>query len=185
MKKKEFAGIFKKAIAENARYIGVGIQTEGSSRPEIIINPTENFEEKLKYYRAAYDEDLILVSAKGKKDIRIIAIAAGDSFADIEFLLTNGRKDWKQVISDAIDKVVERTLAKYPDVDGKQMDTWRVILEGYKEQFFKNQYSVSQQRFIVENAELYEDMFETCMNGSNEEFKKKFLHLSRELNNHA
>lgn len=84
MRKKEFAGIFKKAIAEHARYIGVGIQTEGSSRPEIIINQTENFEEKLKYYRAAYDEDLILESAKGKKEIRIVAIAAGDSFADIE-----------------------------------------------------------------------------------------------------
>lgn len=185
MNKKEFAGIFKKAIEENARYIGVGIQTEGSRRPEIIINPTENFEEKLKYYRAAYDEDLTLVSAKGKKDIRIIAIAAGDSFADIEFLLTEGRPDWKKVISDAVDKVVERTLAKHPDVSGKQRDTWTAVLEGYKEQFFENRYSVSQQRFIVENAELYEDMFETCMNGSNEEFKKKFLHLSRELNNHA
>ena len=96
MRKKEFAEIFKRAIAEHARYIGVGIQTEGSSRPEIIINPTENFEEKLKYYRAAYDEDLILESAKGKKEIRIIAIAAGDSFADIEFLLTEGRPDWKR-----------------------------------------------------------------------------------------
>ena len=115
MRKKEFAEIFKRAIAEHARYIGVGIQTEGSSRPEIIINPTENFEEKLKYYRAAYDEDLILESAKGKKEIRIIAIAAGDSFADIEFLLTEGRPDWKKVISDAIDKVVNRMLSKYPD----------------------------------------------------------------------
>lgn len=185
MRKKEFAEIFKRAIAEHARYIGVGIQTEGSSRPEIIINPTENFEEKLKYYRAAYDEDLILESAKGKKEIRIIAIAAGDSFADIEFLLTEGRPDWKKVISDAIDKVVNRMLSKYPDVDGKQREAWMFILEGYKEQFFKNRYTVGQQRFIVENAELYEDMFEICMNGSNEEFKEKFLHLSKELNNHA
>lgn len=76
-------------------------------------------------------------------------------------------------------------LSKYPDVDKKQRDAWTVVLEGYKEQFFKNRYTVGQQRFIVENAALYEDMFETCMNGSNEEFKEKFLHLSKELNNHA
>ena len=47
MRKKEFADIFKKAIDAHAGYIGVAIQTEGSSQPEIIINPAENFEEKL------------------------------------------------------------------------------------------------------------------------------------------
>ena len=110
MKKKQFAAVFKNAIANHAAYIGVGIQTEGSSRPEIIINPIENFEEKLKYYRAAYDEDMVLVSAKGKKDIRIIAVAWGDSFSDIEFQMTENRQDWKKTISDAIDRVVNRML---------------------------------------------------------------------------
>ena len=185
MRKKQFIEIFKQAIAAHAAYIGVGIQTEGSSRPEIIINPIENFEEKLKYYRAAYDEDMVLVSAKGKKDIRIIAVAWGDSFADIEFQMMENRPDWKRTISDAIDRVVNRMLEGNPDVSQKQRDAWDAILEGYKEQFYSHRYSVSQQRFITENAELYEDMFETCMNGSNEEFKEKFLHLSKELNNHA
>ena len=72
-----------------------------------------------------------------------------------------------------------------PAVIVKQRDSWTVILEGFKEQFFKNRYTIGQQRFICENRELYEDMFETCMNGSNEEFKEKFFNLSRELNNHA
>lgn len=71
------------------------------------------------------------------------------------------------------------------DGEFKQRDSWTVILEGFKEQFFKNRYTIGQQRFICENRELYEDMFETCMNGSNEEFKEKFFNLSRELNNHA
>lgn len=185
MRKKEFAEVFKNAMENHATYIGVGIQTEGSSRPEIIINPFENFEEKLKYYRAAYDEDLILVAAKGKKDIRITGVAWGDSFADIEFQLMDERPDWKKTISEAIDTVVNRMLDKYPDVGQKQKDSWTVILEGFKEQFFKNRYTINQQRFIVENKALYEDMFETCMNGSNEEFKEKFLSLSKELNNHA
>lgn len=185
MKKKQFAAVFKNAIANHATYIGVGIQTEGSSRPEIIINPIENFEEKLKYYRAAYDEDMVLVSAKGKKDIRIIAVAWGDSFSDIEFQMTENRPDWKKTLSDAIDRVVNRMLEGNEDVSKEQRDAWDAVLEGYKEQFFSRRYSIGQQKFITENAELYEDMFETCMNGSNEEFKEKFLYLSKELNRHA
>lgn len=53
------------------------IQTEGSSEPEVIINPKENFNAKFDYYMAAYDDDLILIAAKGKKDIRITGAAAG------------------------------------------------------------------------------------------------------------
>lgn len=185
MKKTEFVKIFEGAIKSCCLYIGVGIQTEGSSRPEVIINPVENFEEKLRYYKATYDEDMVLASAKGKKDIRIVAVAAGDSFSDIQFLLSENRPDWKKMIADAIDRVVNRMYEKYPDVDGKQRDTWTVILEGYKEQFYKNRYTVNQQKFITEHIDMWEDMFETCMNGSNEEFKEKFLRLSKELNNHA
>lgn len=185
MKKKEFATIFKSAIAAHAGFIGVGIKTEGSEKPEIIINPTENFGEKLKYYRAAYDENMILVAAKGKKDIRIVAVAAGDTFSDIEFQLMQERPDWKKTISEATDTVVNRMLDKYPDVDKKQRDSWTVIMEGFKEQFFKNRYTVGQQKFICESRELYEDMFETCMNGTNEEFKENFFNLSKELNKHA
>lgn len=185
MKKKEFVKIFEAAMKSCCLYVGVGVQTEGSSRPEIIINPVENFEEKLRYYKAAYDENMVLASAKGKKDIRIVAVAAGDSFSDIQFLLSENRPDWKKMIADAIDRVVNRMHEKYPDVDGKQRDTWTVILEGYKEQFYKNRYTVNQQRFIIEHIDMWEDMLETCMNGSNEEFKEKFLHLSKELNKHA
>lgn len=185
MKKKEFVKIFEAAMKSCCLYVGVGVQTEGSSRPEIIINPVENFEEKLRYYKAAYDENMVLASAKGKKDIRIVAVAAGDSFSDIQFLLSENRPDWKKMIADAIDRVVNRMYEKYPDVDGKQRDTWTVILEGYKEQFYKNRYTVNQQRFIIEHIDMWEDMLETCMNGSNEEFKEKFLHLSKELNKHA
>lgn len=185
MKKKEFVKIFEGAIKACCLYIGVGVQTEGSSRPEVIINPVENFEEKLRYYKATYDDDMILISAKGKKDIRIMAVAAGDSYSDIQFLLSENRPDWKKMIADAIDRVVKRMYEKYPDVDKKQQDTWTVILEGYKEQFYKNRYTVNQQKFITEHIDMWEDMFETCMNDSNEEFKEKFLRLSKEMNNHA
>ena len=185
MRKKQFTEVFKQAISQHAAYIGVGVQTEGSRRPEIIINPNENFKEKLEYYRAAYDEDMALVSAKGKKDIRIVSVCWGDSFADIEFQMQVDPPDWKKTISDAVDRVVRRMFDESPEISQEEREVWEVVLEGYKEQFFSRRYSISQQRFITENGALYEDMFETCMNGSNEEFKKKFLHLSKELNNHA
>lgn len=66
------------------KYIGVSIKTEGSSQPEIIINPRENFDAKFDYYMEAYDDDLILIAAKGKKDIRIVAAGHGNRFEDIE-----------------------------------------------------------------------------------------------------
>lgn len=68
------------------------IQTEGSSEPEVIINPKENFNAKFDYYMAAYDDDLILIAAKGKKDIRITGAAAGASFEDIQSQLIDEKR---------------------------------------------------------------------------------------------
>ena len=66
MNKSELKAIFINAKATDAKYIGVSIQTEGSSQPEIIINPNANFDAKFDYYMEAYDDDLILIAAKGK-----------------------------------------------------------------------------------------------------------------------
>lgn len=65
MNKSELKAIFINAKATDAKYIGVSIQTEGSSQPEIIINPNANFDAKFDYYMEAYDDDLILIAAKG------------------------------------------------------------------------------------------------------------------------
>ena len=84
MKKGQLKALFIEAKGTGQKYIGVMIQTEGSSEPEVIINPKENFNAKFDYYMAAYDDDLILIAAKGKKDIRITGAAAGASFEDIQ-----------------------------------------------------------------------------------------------------
>lgn len=55
-------------------------QTEGSSQPEIIINPNANFDAKFDYYMEAYDDDLILIAAKGKKDNQNHGSRAGKQF---------------------------------------------------------------------------------------------------------
>ena len=91
MNKSELKAIFINAKATGAKYIGVSIKTEGSSQPEIIINPNANFDAKFDYYMEAYDDDLILIAAKGKKDIRITAAGQGNSFEDIECQLLEKR----------------------------------------------------------------------------------------------
>lgn len=91
MNKSELKAIFINAKATDAKYIGVSIQTEGSSQPEIIINPNPNFDAKFDYYMEEYDDDLILIAAKGKKDIRITAAGQGNRFEDIECQLLGER----------------------------------------------------------------------------------------------
>ena len=181
MKKAEFVALFEEAEANYTRYIGVSIETEGNAAPEIIINPFENFGEKLRYYKDTYDENMELVATKGKKRIAIVAIAQGDSFSDIEWQLTEEKPDWKKLISDAIDRVAEKELEKYPEADEVQRTRIEMILEGTKQSFTEKRYSPGQQKFIVDNIDLYEEMFEVCMNGSAPEFREKLLFLSKKL----
>lgn len=42
MNKRALKAVFSNAKAVGARYVGVRIETAGSSQPEIIINPREN-----------------------------------------------------------------------------------------------------------------------------------------------
>jgi hypothetical protein len=70
--------VFTNAIKQGDIYIGVAVKLPNLDEPEIIINPIENFEEKLKYYKNAYTDDLIL---KTCKDIQIVG-AYSSCFAD-------------------------------------------------------------------------------------------------------
>lgn len=69
------------AIENGANYIGVKVKHEDSEGAEIIINPSENFKDKLEYYKNAYNEDLVL---KNCNKIRIIGFTYGDSFESIQ-----------------------------------------------------------------------------------------------------
>lgn len=53
---------------EDGEYLIVAVQAYDSA-PEFIINPKENFNEKLSYYREAYSNDLTL---KSNPHIKII-----------------------------------------------------------------------------------------------------------------
>lgn len=72
---------FNTAKVLNQKYVGVQIAMEGFTKPEIIINESENFDSKLAYYKKAYNEDLTLKAFNG---IRIIGFTFGDNFSEIE-----------------------------------------------------------------------------------------------------
>ena len=72
---------FNTAKVLNQKYVGVEIEMQGFTKPEIIINESENFDSKLAYYKKAYNEDLTLKAFNG---IRIIGFTFGESFDDIE-----------------------------------------------------------------------------------------------------
>jgi hypothetical protein len=185
MNKSKLKAIFIEAKMMDAKYIGVMISTEGSSQPEIIINPKENFDIKFDYYMAAYDDELILISAKGKKDIRITGAAHGKSFEDIQSqLLGDIEKNWKPMIADAIDRVVDKTLQETPPQSEEEKLKCESMREAIKGMFLNDSRSAAEAKFIFDNIEKYEAIFEICMNGDDKEFKRGLIELQR-LQNEA
>ncbi len=184
MNKSALKALFINAKVEGARYIGVRIATEGSSEPEIIINPEKNFDSKFEYYMSAYDDDLILISAKGKKEIRITGIAQGNTFEDIEYQLMSVGVGWKKPISDAIDKAYNKMIAETPPQTEEEKLRCDTMKEAVKGMFLNASRSAAEARFIFENIEKYEQLFDICMNGDDMEFRKGLMELQRMQNEH-
>lgn len=86
---KNLESCFEDAKRLGYNYVAVKIDMRGFSKPEIIINRKENFDDKLDYYKNTYDENLILKSFNG---IRIIDFMYADTFDDIEEDLVYGDK---------------------------------------------------------------------------------------------
>ena len=184
MNKSALKALFINAKVEGARYIGVRIATEGSSEPEIIINPKENFDSKFEYYMSAYDDNLILISAKGKKEIRITGIAQGNTFEDIEYQLMSVGVGWKKPISDAIDKSYNKMIAETPPQTEEERLRCETMKEAIKGMFLSASRTAAEARFIFENIEKYEQLFDICMNGDDMEFRKGLTELQRMQNEH-
>lgn len=179
MKKSALKALFINAKAVGARYIGVRVETGGSSQPEIIINPKENFDTKFEYYVKAYDDDLTLISEKGEKDIRITGIAQGNTFEDIEFQLFDMGFGWKQPISDAIEKSYNKMISETPPASEEERLRCEAMKEAVKGMFLGESRTAAETRFILDNIEKYEELFDVCMNGNGIEFEKGLIELQR------
>lgn len=186
MKKSELKAEFINAKVEGAKYIGVSIKTEGSSQPEIIINPNGNFDAKFDYYMEAYDDDLILIAAKGKKDIRITAAGHGNRFEDIESQLMGERgKGWKELIAAAIDRAYDRMIEKTPPKDEEEKVQCEMMREAIKGMFINESRTAAEAEFICKNIGEYEEIFDVCMNGDDLEFKKGLVRLQKMKNEYV
>jgi len=67
-KMSELEFVVKTAI-KTKQSLGLIVEMPGFESPELIINPVENLEKKLEYYKNTYGEDLEHKHAKGIKII--------------------------------------------------------------------------------------------------------------------
>ena len=186
MKKGQLKALFIEAKGTGQKYIGVMIRTEGSSEPEVIINPKENFNVKFDYYMAAYDDDLILIAAKGKKDIRITAAGQGNRFEDIECQLLGERgKGWKELIAGAIDNAYEKMIENTPPTTEEERTHCEMIKEAVKGMFINESRTAAEAEFIKTHIVDYEKIFDVCMNGDDLEFKKGLVRLQKMQNEYV
>lgn len=72
---------FEQAKYKGAKFVAVAIKMEGYRGKEIIINPIVNVDEKLNYYKNAYDENL---NHRYTNGVRIVGFTYGINMNEIE-----------------------------------------------------------------------------------------------------
>ena len=88
MKKTEFIEKINEGLSRGKHFMVVKIETEGNPAPEIIINSSENFGQKLAYYRNAYNDDLELITAKiNGKTIKITDVLMTSNLIDLNWFV--------------------------------------------------------------------------------------------------
>lgn len=181
MRKELLEKAFESAMKNKAAFIAVQIETEGNEKPELIINPYENYQNKLDYFRNAYDENLRLKSAAAAgKLINITAVASGDKLEEIEWQLCESIADWKALICGAIDDAIKKI--ENAEITEEDRENIKFMREAVKELFINTPYTPAQKRFMCEHIEEYRELFEICVDGDQEEFKHKLYVLSEKMN---
>lgn len=120
---------FKKANEDNSQYIVVFISLATGVASEMIINQRCNFEDKLKYYKEAYDENLIhkfaneisITDFMAVKSLKELAnrIEGKDMISTLEMdLKVNGINMFKADLEN-IEQTLDRIINKYEYVQEK------------------------------------------------------------------
>ena len=81
---KDLEIMYEKAKMLQVSYIGIVVKTL-NGRCELIVNTLENFEDKMEYYKSAYNEDLTL---KSNRNIRIVDFEYSILFGTLEKLFS-------------------------------------------------------------------------------------------------
>ena len=83
-RKEDFFNLYNK-YKDDTNFMVIGIEMPDLESHELIVNHKSNFEEKMKYYDSAYDENLIMIR---NRDIKIVSFM----FAE-EFIFAEGDED--------------------------------------------------------------------------------------------
>ena len=130
--------------------------------------------------------DLILIAAKDKKDIRIVAAGHGNRFEDIENQLIGEKgKGWRELIAGAIDNAYDRLVASTPPQTEEEKTHCEMIKEAVKGMFINESRTAAEAEFIKTHIVDYEKIFDVCMNGDDLEFKKGLVRLQKMQNEYV
>ena len=79
-RKEDFFNLYNK-YKDDTNFMVIGIEMPDLKSHELIVNHKSNFEEKMKYYDSAYDENLIMIK---NRDIKIVSFIFAEEviFAD-------------------------------------------------------------------------------------------------------
>lgn len=146
----ELENIFQKAKKKDAKYVMVKIAMQGFEKPEVIVNPKENIDSKLEYYKKAYKEDLHLKTFDG------IQIVEAGYISDMQ-----GEKTWEDFresgllwFINTILHVFGWAIVVFKNNEGEVYKvspvrvTWRGFSEESNDQGYKNV-----TKFLSENIE--------------------------------
>lgn len=88
MTKDNFLNIVADGQQRCRNFMAVKIETEGNPAPEIIINSSENFKQKIAYYKSAYNNNMELIKAKESgKLIKITDVIMTNNFHDLSWFV--------------------------------------------------------------------------------------------------
>ena len=96
-RKEDFFNLYNK-YKDDTNFMVIGIEMPDLESHELIVNHKSNFEEKMKYYDSAYDENLIMIR---NRDIKIAAFM----FAEEVIFAEEEDEDEDESYFDSIEEV--------------------------------------------------------------------------------
>ena len=89
MTKEQFVDTFLTAIEYSYlyEYIAVAVETRGNKDIEIIINPMCNVQDKLEYYKKAYNDNMVLNTYDGIRIVGVVAVDCDMTIETVELIL--------------------------------------------------------------------------------------------------
>lgn len=90
LKMRDLENCFKMAKIQDAVWIAIATKSIEDESSDLIISPNVNFNNKLKYYKKEYTDDLISKVYIGRK---IVGFTFGNTLASIENFLFEGEEE--------------------------------------------------------------------------------------------